>query len=446
MNGSRRFTNNGGAPFPDAADLSATTMRRIWWRTIPLLGLAMVLNTLDRGNISFAALDMNESLGFSSHVFGIGISVFFIAYVLISLPGNLMLVRLGASRWLGIIALGWGAISVSTALVANPTHFYVNRFLLGLFEGSFQPGVLFYLTLWFPDRYRAAATASFMMTPVITGIFGSPLSASLLDVGGWGLAGWQWLFILEGLPSMLLGAAILSLLPDRPSGVTWLDREQQAALERALAGNAEPRTAAGGIAGLGTLRRADIQLLAAGYFFIGFAIWTLTFWLPQIIRLVTGSGHVQTGLLTALPYLVATPALLIVGRSSDRSGERLWHLSGTVLVGAAGFLLAGLGLSSSFTIAGLCLAAIGVFAFIGPFWSLLSARVPTESRAVIIAIVGLMGPLGGVVGPLITGWLREQTGSFSAAMLACSLAMAVAACCALLSKLPGQRRTPPLNA
>lgn len=428
-------SNLTGAPpgHVDANGLSPTMMKRIWWRTIPLLGIAMMLNSIDRSNVSFAALDMNESLGFSSRVFGMGITIFFLAYVSMTLPGNLILLKTGARLWLGALAIGWGTVSASTAFVSTANEFYVNRLLLGLFEGGFQPGVIFYLTLWFPDRYRAGAMASFMMAPVITGIFGSPLSASLLEVQGLGLEGWQWLFLIEGLPSVLLGIAMLTWLADKPETAGWMRPADRSALTRALEADRRSDQSVKGGNAFRALMQPQIQLLALIYFLIGMAVWTVVFWMPQIIQQLTGSGNIKTGALSALPYLVATPALLFIGRSSDRNGERKWHLAGTLLVGAAGLFLTAFGGADWIVMAGLCLAAVGVFAFIGPFWSLLSALVPPETRAVVIAAVGLMGPLGGAIGPLLTGWLRAGTGSFGLAMIACGVAMAAAAGCALLA-------------
>jgi ACS family tartrate transporter-like MFS transporter len=414
-------------------------VRRVWWRLIPLLALICMMNFLDRSNVGFAALDMNGALNFAPHVYGLGITLFFVGYISMMLPSNILVRRIGAKIWLSTLIVGWGIVSTCTALVTDAHGFYVNRLLLGIFEAGFQPGVLFYLTLWFPNRSRALVTSAFMSAGVLIGIVGSPFSAALLDLDGWmGLEGWQWLFVIEGAPSIILGIVAYFYLSSTPKEARWLSSEDKQNLQRAIDDD-EPPAAAGQSSVWQVLARTEVQLLTAGYFCIGVAVWTVFFWLPQIVHLMSGGDNLRTGLLTAIPYLVSGIALFAIAHSSDRRNERSWHVAGAVLTGAVGLVLAGVSQNPWLSLTGLCLAAIGVFAFIGPFWALVAAITPPNARAAVIGCVSISGPLGGAVGPMAVGWIRETTGSFSAALFACAVAMVLATLFILLAARQGVR-------
>ncbi len=401
---------------PDPIVRSA--LRKARWRLIPFLFLLYVVAYLDRVNVGFAALDMNRDLGFSAAVYGFGSGIFFVSYTLLEVPSNLMLARLGARVWIARIMATWGVASVAMVMVDSATTFYVLRFVLGAAEAGFFPGLLYYLTHWFPTRERGRAVALFMTATAMAGVIGAPMSSALLRLDGYaGLHGWQWLFIAEGLPAILLAPVVLWRLPERPGQAAWLTPDERASLSQEMA--ADEARATGAHAALGpALRSGRLWALSLLYFCLVLAFYGVGFWLPQIVQAAGTLGSATVVLLSAIPYLVAAVGMVVVGISSDRSGERRWHVAVPAMVGAVGFLLA-VAVSSSvpLSLAALSLAALGIWGALGPFWTLPPAFLRGSAAAGGIAVINSVGNVGGFVGPFVVGWLRDATGSFSSGLV-----------------------------
>jgi ACS family tartrate transporter-like MFS transporter len=380
-------------------------------RLIPFLFLLYVVSYLDRINVGFAALQMNAALGFSNVTYSLGAGIFFLSYTLLEIPSNVILARVGARRWIARIMITWGLVSAGMMFVRTATGFYVLRFALGAAEAGFFPGIIYCLTRWFPTRDRARAIAGFMTAVVIAGIVGGPLSGALLSLDGFaGLAGWQWLFVVEGLPAVALGFVVLRALPEQPSEARWLTPGEQVALTTQLA-----EEAAGHVHSIrGALTSGRMWLLAAVYFTIPVELYALSFWLPQIIKRVSGANDFHVGLLSAIPYAVAAVAMVIVGRHSDRTGERRWHIALSATVGGAAFALAGLARGVVPTIVLLSFATAGLASMLGPFWAFATSFLGGIGAAAGIAFVNSVGNIGGFVGPNIIGYVQQTTGSFSA--------------------------------
>jgi ACS family tartrate transporter-like MFS transporter len=394
------------------------------WRLIPLMVAAYLANFIDRVNVGFAALTMNKDLGFSPSVYGFGAGVLFVAIVLFQVPANVMLERVGARRWFFSTMLIWGAISASTAFVQTPASFYVLRFLLGMAEAAFLPGMLFYLTLWFPQAYRARYSANFMLGVPLSFVIGAPLSGLILGMdGAAGLHGWQWLFLLEGLPTCLLAFAIFKLLPDGPANAPWLTAEEKALIASRLSN----QQAAVKTELWPALR--DPRVIVFGVVLLGhqIAAFGFDFWLPQIVRAM-GFSIFVTGFVVALPYAVSMPAMVLWGRSSDRRGERIWHVVLAAVVVAAGFAVASVPSSALIGLLGLIFVRIGLSALYGPFWSLTSSFLRGPAAAGGIALITCIGNgLGGFLGPNVIGILRQQSGSYTSGMIALALGMVFSA-------------------
>ena len=403
------------------------------WRLIPFLFLLYIVAYLDRVNVGFAAIDMNRDLGFSATVYGTGSGVFFISYFLLEVPSNLMLARLGARVWIARIMLTWGALSMAMMFVNSVPVFYALRFLLGAAEAGFFPGVIFYLTQWFPARERGKAVALFMTATAMAGVIGAPLSSALLQLDGWqGLRGWQWLFLVEGLPAVLLTPAVLAWLDDSPAQATWLRPAERQALADAVAADH-----AAALQVHVSLREAlanpRLWALAALYFCIVIAFYGVTFWLPQILQAAEGLSAAQTVLLTAVPYALAAVAMVIAGVHSDRTGERRWHVAVPALVGATGFALT-IAVSSLAPVAALMtlsLAAVGIWSALGPFWALPPAFLRGAAAAGGIAVINSIGNLGGFAGPFLVGYVRDATGSFGGGLAVLALALVIGAAIAV---------------
>jgi len=323
----------------------AIVLSKVRRRLIPFVFLLYIVAYLDRINVGFAALQMNAALGLSASAYGLGAGIFFVSYTVFEIPSNVVLARIGARLWIARIMITWGLVSSGMMLVQGAASFFVMRFLLGAAEAGFFPGIIFYLTQWFPARERARTIAAFMTASLTAGIVGGPVSGALLSMNGvGGLAGWQWLFLLEGLPAIVLGVIVLFYMTERPEDATWLSDAERAALVEALRrdGNAGPSgpTETGGIRSVsGALASGRIWLLAIVYFTIPIALYAFGFWLPQIIRAASNGSDFQIGLLTAIPYLVGAGGMVLVARHSDRTGERRWHIVCAALVGGVAFVV-----------------------------------------------------------------------------------------------------------
>ncbi len=391
--------------------------RKCAWRLVPLILLLYLANRIDRVNVGFAALTMNKDLGFSPSVFGFGAGVFFLSYAPFQVPANLILQRIGARRWVFFITLAWGLISAATALVRTPAGFYAVRFLLGLAEAGFFPGVIFYLTLWFPHVYRARLIAAFFTASPLAPIVAGPLSSVILQMDGFGgLYGWQWVFVIEALPACVLAFVTIKFLPDNPARASFLSETEKTAVLGRLS-----REASGA---QHDLWRAlcDPRVLVLGLIYLGFEIGNagIVFWLPQIVQGM-GFSNFATGFVVVLPSLAAIAAMLLWSRSSDARGERIWHLVAAFALGAAGFVLAGLAPSDAVVFAGLTLAWLGLQSAFAVLFSVPSAFLSGTAAAGGIALVSSIGITGGFFGPTIMGVLKQYTGGYSAGMMVLAL-------------------------
>jgi D-galactonate transporter len=394
---------------------TATAVAKARRRLIPFLFLLYVVSYLDRINVGFAALQMNAALGFSNVTYSLGAGIFFLSYTLLEIPSNVILARVGARRWIARIMISWGLVSAGMMFVRSATGFYVLRFLLGAAEAGFFPGIIYCLTRWFPVRERARAIAGFMTAVVIAGIVGGPVSGVLLSLDGvGGLAGWQWLFIVEGLPAVVLGFVVLRVLPEVPSDARWLTPAEQAALTTQLEEEAARAKKTGSVHSVhGALTSGRMWLLAAVYFTIPVELYALSFWLPQIVKSASGASDFLVGMLSAIPYAVAAVAMVVVGRHSDTTGERRWHIALSAAVGGVALALTGFVRGVVPAIALLSLATAGLASMLGPFWAFATSFLGGIGAAAGIALVNSVGNIGGFVGPNIVGFVREATSSFA---------------------------------
>jgi ACS family tartrate transporter-like MFS transporter len=393
------------------------------WRLIPFMGLLLVVNYVDRLNVGFAALTMNKDLGFSPRVFGFGAGVFFVSYALLQVPANVILERVGAKRWVFCILAAWGLLSASNALVQTPTSFYVLRFLLGVAEAGFFPGMLFYLNYWFPRGYLARFTAYFMVAIPLSFVLGGPFASFILRMDGMaGLQGWQLLFLIEGVPAFLLAFAVLKLVPDGPKNAAWLTREEKEAIATRLAAE-EPR----GPCDLWPALR-DSRLLALGV--ANFAFQASTYgvglWLPQIAQGM-GFSNFATGFIVSLSFVFGAGAMIVCGRSSASRDERIWHVALPWLLAALGFVAASVVQSDVIVLLALAFGLTGIYAAFGPFFSLPSSFLRGTAAAGGIGLFNAIGNFGGFFGPTLFGVLKEGSGDYTSGMVACAFGMLLAA-------------------
>ena len=393
-----------------ASALEARTLRKVTLRIVPFVMLLYFVAFIDRVNIGFAALTMNQALGFSSSVFGFGAGIFFWGYFLFEVPSNLALHRFGARIWIARVMVTWGLVSGATAFVSGETSFYVLRFLLGAAEAGFFPGIILYLSYWFPARRRAAVTAVFLAAAPLSTALGSPVSALLLELDGVaGLAGWQWMFVAEAVPAVLLGIAVLFFLTDRPEQANWLaDDERRWLVDAMAAENKRAGTSHSFWRGLTDLR---VLALALVYFGTSAGLYTLGIWSPQIIKQF-GLSNLTIGYLNAIPAVIAVIAMVLWAWNSDRTGERTWHTIGACLLGAVGLVFAASAGTTVAVLIALTLVNIGISAAKAPLWSMPTLFLGGPAAAAGIATINSIGNLGGFAGPFMIGWIKDQTGSF----------------------------------
>jgi len=427
-------------------------MRRVSLRLLPFLFLLYVFNFLDRTNVAIAALQMNRDLHFSATAYGFGAGIFSLGYALFEVPSNLVLARVGARYWIARIMISWGLVASAMMFVHTPIQFYTLRFLLGVAEAGFAPGIIYYLSGWFPAPQRARALSRFLIAVPISAAIGNPLSAWLLGLDGLrGLAGWQWLFLLEGIPSVLLGFTVLAVLPDHPAGARWLSVAQRDWLTARLRRDADESSAPHGVAPLRALVLPMVWLASLPYFLLVTTQYSYTLWAPTMIRDALQASNTTTGFITGGIACAAAAVMLAVSASSDRTGERFFHASACAVLAALGCLSAALLPHPLARLAGLALVSIGVHGFYGPFWCVPTALLRGTAAAAGIALVGALGHLGALVGPYGVGLLTDTTGSTSVALLGlASLALTAAALCfvlrrqvALASHGPQVRLSPP---
>jgi len=406
------MANGVGVP-----SLEIQVMRKVAWRLVPLVSLGYLINVLDRFNISFAALTMNKALGLSATAYGLGAGAFFWSYVLFQVPANMVLSRIGARRWITIIMVCWGLCSAGAALITDTTTFVIARFLLGIAEAGFLPGIAFFMTRWFPARHRGRAMGVFYATGATAGIIGGPIAAGLLGMDGvLGIAGWRWIFLAEGLPALALAVVCPFLLRDRPSDAAWLRPEECAWLERRL--HEEQTGAQGGhLPLMKAIVSLPIVLLALIHLFIGCGVYGKAYFLPLMIKSL-GFSDTSVGLLTTIPAIVGVIGMLIFSRRSDRTGERVWHLAVPCLLGGTGLLLAGvfLGINPWLAIAAFALSSFGISGALPVFWNLPTAFLSASAAAGGLAMINAVGNVSGYAAPQMVGLLRDTTGSYAIPM------------------------------
>jgi D-galactonate transporter len=414
------------------------TVRKVYRRLIPFLCVLQVASYLDRINVGFAQLQMKSALGFSDSVYGLGAGIFFIGYFFFEVPSNLILSRIGARVWIARIMITWGLISSAMAIVKTPVGFYALRFLLGVAEAGFFPGVIYYLSLWFPARERASAVARFMTATAISGIVGGPLSGALFTLDGLaGLAGWQWIFIAEGIPSIVLGITTLFFLTDSPAAAKWLSTEERSYLDATIRAEANDVVRRGHVSLRHALLHPRVWQLSLLSFTLLVGMYSISFWLPQIVKSFSGRDNVEVALLSAIPYIAAAIAMVVVGAHSDRKQERCVHIALAAVAGAVGLAVSTLVHTSIPGLIGLSLAAIGIFSAIPVFWSLPTAFLSGTAAAGGIALINSLGNLGGFIGPYLIGRLRDATGDFTGSLLAVAVLLVGGAALAVsLRRLP----------
>jgi ACS family tartrate transporter-like MFS transporter len=397
------------------SDLQARTMRKVVTRLIPGLLVLYVIAYLDRVNVTFAQDKLESDLGFSGAVYGLGAGIFFIGYFLLEVPSNLALDRFGARRWMARIMVTWGVISACTALVSSALGFYVVRFLLGMAEAGFFPGMILYLSYWFPARERARAVGLFMSAIAISYAIGAPISGGVMSVFG-GVAGlhdWQWLFIIEGIPAVIAAVVVFTRLPDGPHEARWLEPEERDWLISRLEGEERTRERR---AWHEPLKDRRVLLFALLYFTMVINVYGLSFWVGEIVDKVGGLSDVGKGFVTAIPYAVAIVGMVVIPRHSDRTGERKLHVAGCLVVAAAAFAIS----TIVSPVAAVGALAVGLFFLLGAhgvFWTMPAAILGGAAAAAGIAMVNSIGNLGGFGGPYLVGLVKDATGSTNGGLL-----------------------------
>jgi len=419
----------------DGRPVTATVTRRL----IPYLFLCYIVNYLDRFNISFAASAMKADLGLSDAVYGLGAGMFFAGYVTCEIPSNLILQRVGARRWIARIMVTWGVLSCCMMFVRTPRSFYVLRLLLGAAEAGFLPGMLLYLTHWIPARDRARIFALFLTSTALAGVIGAPVSAALLTLAGArGLAGWQWLFLVEGLPAIVLGVTTFLYLPDDPSHVSWLSVPERAWLVETLQAERAAREQDGRLSLWQGLTAGRVWRLSLLYVSTIISFYGVAFWLPQILSTFSGLGNAAASLLSALPYLVASVGMVLVARHSDHAGERRRHVAVPAFAAAAGLMVGALASHHPLlAFLALCVAATGIWSTLGPFWSMPTTFLSGSAAAGGIALINSVGNIGGFVGPTVIGFLKERTHRFESGLAFLAGTLVIAGVLAL--SLPEER-------
>jgi MFS transporter, ACS family, tartrate transporter len=420
------------------------TIRTIYWRLIPLFFLMMFFNYLDRINLGFAGLQMNKDLGFTPAVFGFGASIFFLGYMILQIPSNLMMYRFGASLWLGAVLIVWGSVATVTAFVWNEWSFYVLRFLLGLAEAGLLPGLALYLTFWFPSRYRARAVAGYIIAGSFAAILGGPISTALMTYSdhAFGLQGWQWMFVCEGMPAVLLGFFTLYYLADSPARATWLTSQQRAWIESELRTEQAEIERARKYTVLDSIRDPRIWTLAILFGCALVGIYGLLIWLPLIINSLGNLSYIQIGFLSAVPPLLGVIGTILVSISSDVTGDRKMHLALVYTIGAVGVLGSALVKSPVAAYLFLCLAGLGMNSGNSLFWSLNASFMTGIAAAVSIAAVNMIAQFGGLIGPWLIGFVKSTTDSFSIALTAVAGFLFIAAIMAATMRVAPKLKPP----
>lgn len=408
-------------------------LSRLTWRLVPFLFLLYIVAYLDRINVGFAALQMQGQLGFNDRIYGLGAGMFFAGYFFFQVPSNLVLHRVGARRWITLLMMIWGMISSSMIFVRTPQSFYALRFLLGAAEAGFFPGMILYLKIWFPEAARARAVALFMTAGPLSGVVGGPISGVLLSLPHRaGMQGWQWLFVIEGLPAVVLGMVVFFSLTDRPQEARWLNEEQRAWLLATLEHEKTAPASQPTFNLLSLLGDGRIWLLVFVYFGLNTGSYGISLWLPKLLKSTSQGSNLFIGVISTVPYIAAAIAMVLVGQHSDRTGERHWHVALCAFVGAAAFLFGAYASSLLETVIALSLAMMAVSSMTGPFWTLPAKFLQGTAAAAGIAIINSLGNLGGFFGPYAIGSMRAATGTFRGGLLIAAATLAFSGCLAPL--------------
>jgi ACS family tartrate transporter-like MFS transporter len=409
------------------------TVRKVMRRLLPLAMLLVLFNLIDRTNISFAALQMNTDLGFTPTVYGFAAGIFFIGYFLFEVPSNLILVRVGARPWLARIMISWGVVVLGMAWIRGTGSFYSLRFALGVAEAGLLPGVLLYLSRWIPLRQLGLAFSFLMSSTALANVASGPIAGLLMQADGLGgLRGWQWMFVAEGIATILIGFAVLWRLPERPAEARWLEADERTWLAETLAREERQKVGTGATSlRQGFLDRRVLLATVVCFLFVCCNFGTV-FWLPQIVKSLQDLTPVQIGFVTAVPYLLGGMATVLWGRHSDRTRDRKWHLVAGALLATVGYAWAGLAGASAAAFAGLCLATVGIWSMFGVFWAHAGDLLGGAATAPGFAFVNSFSTLGGFVGPVLMGFVREKTQSFSGSLIVLAVFALLTAGTALL--------------
>jgi ACS family tartrate transporter-like MFS transporter len=426
-----------------SASVEQRTLRRITWRIVPFVMLLYFIAFIDRVNIGFASLTMNKDIGLSPSAFGFGAGIFFLGYFVFEVPSNLILEKVGARLWIARVMVTWGVISAAMAFVRGPVSFYALRFLLGAAEAGFFPGIILYLSYWFPARHRAGVTALFMAAAPVSTALGSPLSAALLEMNGvLGFAGWQWLFVLEAIPAVVLGVVTFFFMTDRPAQARWLPGDERAWLVETMDAEVASRTGHASHSPWRGLFDPRVLALSLVYFGTSAGLYTLGIWAPQIIKQL-GVSSMTVGLLNAVPPTVSVVAMVLWARHSDRTGERSWHVVIACLLASAGLLMAGkVGASLAGVVLALTLVNIGISSAKAPLWSMPTLFLSGPAAAAGIATINSIGNLGGFVGPSMIGWIKQRTGSFAGGLYFVGALLVISAAVTLVLAHRARRPVP----
>ncbi len=429
------MANMSATVLTSGGEFETATYRKVTWRLMPFLFLCYILAYVDRVNVGFAKLEMQQDLGMSDSVYGLGAGIFFIGYFFFEVPSNSILQRVGARRWIGPIMMTWGVVSSCTLLVRGAASFYALRFLLGVVESGFFPGVILYLTFWYTSRHRARMVAAFMSAVPLSGVVAGPISGWILkSTGGAGhLAAWQWLFLMEGIPSFLAGFIALCFLTDSPEKARWLDsNEKRLILDRLREEDEMKKRSGGGHRFADAFRSPAVWLLCVVYFGLSSGNYGIGFWLPQVIKDGITSNPLVIGWITVIPWLAAAIAMILVGRHSDATGERRWHFALSCLLVSAGFAVSAIpGITGPLRLAGLTLSTMGIMSAFAVFWALPTAILSGTAAAAGIAWINSVGNLGGYASPYVVGTIRDRMHSMTPALAALSATTLVAALVAL---------------
>jgi MFS transporter, ACS family, tartrate transporter len=415
----------------EASALERATLRKVYLRLVPFCFLLYILCYVDRINVSFAALTMNRDIGLSASTYGLAAGAFFWGYCLLEVPSNIILERVGARLWIARIMISWGLLSAATAWVTGPTSFFIVRVLVGVAEAGLFPGLLLYFHRWFPQHHRGRVVGWFLTGLPLATAIGAPISTAFLQMEGiWGLHGWQWMYIGEGLPTAVVGVTVLFLLTERPSEARWLAPEQRAWLDNALRHEVDAIEQVRSFGILSAMTNPRLLILTVLFAGIGMASVGTVLFLPQILKSI-GVTNTQAGLLTAVPYLFGTIAIVVCGHLSDRVTDRYWTLVVTCGLATIGMLLAAMLHNSLWVLAAFALATFGFYGMKSPFWPLPSTFLTGTALAAGLALINSLGNFAGYLGPIVVGYAKDATGSFEAGLFALAAAALVSTLTAL---------------